>query len=38
MIELGRELLDVAAAVQAVVPGGGYIGEEAVCMVKPAAL
>ena len=38
MIELWRELFDVTAAVQAVVPGGGHIGEEAVCMVEPAAL
>ena len=38
VVELGRELLDVTAAVQAVVPGGGYIGEEAIGMVKPAPL
>ena len=38
VIELWRELFDITAAVQAVVPGGWHIGEEAVCMVKPAAL
>ena len=38
VVELRRELLDIAAAVKAVVPGGCNIGEEAVGMVKPAAL
>lgn len=36
--KLRRELLDIAAAVKAVIPGGRHIREEAVCMVKPAAL
>ena len=38
MVELWRKLLDVAAAVQAVVPGGGHVGEQAVSMVESAAL
>ena len=36
--ELRREFLDVTAAVEAVVPGGGHIGEQAVGMVESAAL
>ena len=36
--ELRRELLDIAAAVQAVVPGGCHIVEEPIGMVKPATL
>ena len=38
MEELRCELLDIAAAVQAVVPGGRHIREEAVCMIESAAL
>ncbi len=38
MVELWRELLDIAAAVEAVVPGGRHIREEAIGMVEPAAL
>ena len=38
MVELWRELLDIAAAVQAVSPGGRHIEEQAVSMVKSAAL
>lgn len=38
VVELWCELLDIAAAVQAVVPGGRHIGEQAVSMVESAAL
>ena len=38
VVEFGHQLLDIAAALQAVGPGGGHIVEQPVCVVESVSL